>query len=249
MSENRESATSGIPDGHAAAKLTDVVAVNLTRVRETVADVCAREGRNADRVEILAVTKGHPMDAIFAAVSCGLLDVGENRVQEALAKHPSLPAGARMHMIGQLQTNKVNKAVGVFDSIQSMDRLDLLERVARRAGSLQLVQDIWIEVHLAGASARGGCSLEEAPELWGRAVEEPSLQPIGFMAMAGVGDPESQARGRFSQLRTVAQRLKRRDGTDPALSMGMSGDYAWAVAEGSTQIRLGSVLFGPRPQA
>jgi pyridoxal phosphate enzyme (YggS family) len=218
----------------------------LASVRERVVGACARAHRDPSEVEILAVTKTHPLETLLEALQEGLLDLGENRVQEALPKIAKLPQRARVHLIGRLQSNKVNKAVGAFASIESVDRRELLEKIARRAAALQVVQAVWIEVDIAQEEQKGGCPPEELGELWERGRQESSLQLVGLMGMVRLSDDEVAARARFAQLRRLAESLKRGDGQPPRLSMGMSRDFEWAVEEGSHQLRLGSVLFGPR---
>ncbi len=218
----------------------------LEKVREDIAAACARAGRSPEEVEILAVTKTHPIETLLEAVGEGLYELGENRVQEALPKIEALPPGVHVHLIGRLQSNKVNKAVGRFASIESVDHLDLLERIARRAAAIEVVQPIWIEVDIAEEPQKAGCPKEQTAELWERARQESSLEIVGLMGMVRLSDDEAQARRRFATLRRLAEGLRRRDGSPARLSMGMSRDYVWAIEEGSHQVRLGSVLFGPR---
>jgi pyridoxal phosphate enzyme (YggS family) len=218
----------------------------LEDVRARIADACTRAGRSPDEIEILAVTKTHPLETMLDAVQEGLIDLGENRVQEALPKIEGLPRSVRVHLIGRLQRNKVNKAVGRFASIESVDRPELLDRIARRARELHLVQAVWIEVDLAEEAQKGGCPKEEVGELWARSLAENSLQTLGLMGMVRLGDDERAARARFATLRRLAESLRREDQSPARLSMGMSRDFEWAVQEGSHQLRLGSVLFGLR---
>jgi len=218
----------------------------LASVRERVANACARAQRDPEEVEILAVTKTHPLDTLLQAVHEGLLDLGENRVQEALPKIAKLPASVRVHLIGRLQSNKVSKAVGAFASIESVDRLELLQKIARRAATLRIMQAVWIEVDIAEEEQKGGCPVQELTELWERSLQESSLQVVGLLGMVRLSDDESAARARFARLRRLAEDLRCKDGGPVRLSMGMSRDFEWAVEEGSHQIRLGSVLFGPR---
>jgi hypothetical protein len=218
----------------------------LASVRERIADACARAGRNPQDVQILAVTKTHPVEVLLQALQEGLVDLGENRVQEALPKLAKLPASARVHLIGRLQSNKVNKAVGAFASIESVDQLDLLAKIARRASKLGLVQPVWVEVDIAEEEQKGGCAPAEVDELWEKGLAESSLQMEGLMGMVRLGDDERSARARFARLRGLAEALRRKDARPALLSMGMSRDFEWAVQEGSHQLRLGSVLFGSR---
>lgn len=232
---------------------------NLRIVRERIAAACVACRRDAAQVQILAVTKTHPTALMLDAARAGLLDLAENRVQEALPKlaelRAAVAAGAlpaalrpRVHLIGRLQANKVNKAVGAFASIASVDRLELLQQLARRASSLGLVQDIWIQVNISRESQKGGCPPELTAALWAAALAEAPLAPLGLMTVGRLDAPEAEARAGFALLRGLAEPLLRRDGSPAGLSMGMSDDFEWAVLEGSTQVRLGSVLFGPRAQ-
>lgn len=219
----------------------------LARVREDVDAACARAGRAPDEVTIVAVTKGHPFEAMSTARAHGLVDLGENRIQDALPKLARIDAGARVHLIGQLQTNKVNKAVGAFASIMGVDRDDLFEKIVRRAATLEIVQPLWIQVNASDESQKGGCAPEAAPDLWGRALAASSVEPLGLMTMARFDAGEAELRATFARLRRLGETLRTRDGGAVALSMGMSGDYALAVEEGATHVRVGTALFGPRP--
>lgn len=218
----------------------------LERVRETIASACDRAGRPADDVTIVAVTKGHPFEAMTVARAHGLVDLGENRVQDALPKLDRIDADARVHLIGQLQTNKVNKVVGRFASIMGVDRDELLEKIAGRAERTDVVQPIWIQVNASGEEQKGGCAPEATADLWAEALETASVQPRGLMTMARFGADESELRTTFARLRHLGEALRTRDGDAPDLSMGMTEDYAIAVEEGATHVRLGTVLFGPR---
>jgi hypothetical protein len=222
------------------------LAARLESVRERIALACQRSGRDPGEVQILAVTKTHPIETLRSALGLGLHDLGENRVQEALPKIEALPAEARVHLIGRLQSNKVNKAVGRFASIQSVDRPDLLDRIARRAAEIDRVQEIWIQVDIAEEEQKAGCPPRQALELWEQALAHGSTSPQGLMGMVRIDDDERAARRRFTRLRELSEDLRSRDGGPAMLSMGMSRDFEWAVEEGSHLLRLGSVLFGAR---
>ena len=219
----------------------------LERVREAVGDACARSGRDASDVTIVAVTKGHPFEAMTTARAHDLVDLGENRIQDALPKLERIDDDARVHLIGQLQTNKVNKAVGAFASIMGVDRDDLFDKIVRRAATLETVQPIWIQVNASDEPQKGGCAPEATADLWHRALAAPSVEPLGLMTMARFGAEESELRATFARCRALADDLRTRDGAPLALSMGMSGDYELAIEEGATHVRLGTSLFGPRP--
>jgi len=219
---------------------------NLAQVRDQIAEACLRARRDPAEIHILAVTKRHPVSVLQQALACGLTDLAENRVQEALPKCGALPH-ARIHLIGQLQTNKVNKAVGVFASIASVDREDLLEKIARRASGQGLVQDIWIQVNATGEPQKGGAEPALASDLWAQARGLDGVRLRGVMAMGRLGDSEAGLRSSFSSVRDLAAGWTNADGEPAALSLGMSDDFPLAILEGATHLRLGTVLFGPRP--
>lgn len=217
---------------------------NLQRVRERIVDACARAGRPEGEVRILAVTKGHPVDAIHAAVGEGLIDVGENRVQELLEKLPAVEDSARVHLIGRLQSNKLNKVVGRVETITSVGRRSLVEKIGRRAAEIDLAQKILLQVNISGEEQKGGCEPAEVPDLWALARETEGIEALGLMGMARYDAEEAELRRSFSTLRKLSLDLSPNRRVE--LSMGMSGDYEIAVEEGATLLRLGSVLFGPR---
>jgi pyridoxal phosphate enzyme (YggS family) len=209
-------------------------------VLERLARVSARiaaTGRNPDEVAIIAVTKGFDVSVCRLALQAGLRSLGENRVQEALKKMDHVP-GADWHLIGHLQTNKVKQAAGRFALIQSVDSLRLAEAVARHSPS----QAVLIEVNIAREPQKSGAAPEDALEL---AVGVANLLDLqGLMGMGPVtGDPAPA----FNELRRLHDDVEQRVGKGlPVLSMGMSGDFEAALAAGSTMLRLGQALFGPR---
>lgn len=219
------------------------LARHLERARQRIAAAAGRAGRDPDSITLIAVTKGHPVSAMLEALDQGVMDLGENRIQDALPKLEQLEGTpARVHLIGQLQTNKVNKAVGRFASILSVDRMDLLTKIARRAAELELVQPVWVQVNTSGEARKAGCAPPEAAELVDAAGAADSLELRGLMTMAALGAEEAGLRRGFAGLRALRDRLCPGLG----LSMGMSGDFEVAVEEGATCVRLGTTLFGPR---
>jgi pyridoxal phosphate enzyme (YggS family) len=207
---------------------------NLKAVRERI----ARAGRNPDEVAIVAVTKGFGPDTCQAALDAGLKLLGENRVQEAVEKMETVK-GARWHLVGHLQTNKVKLAAGRFALIQSVDSHHLADALAR----INVEQQVLVEVNVAREVQRTGVDPAQAEELIEAVAEMLDLQ--GLMAM---GPAERDPRPAFDELRAIRDAAQQRLGKPlPILSMGMSGDFEVAVAAGSTMVRLGTVLFGPRP--
>ena len=231
-------------------------------IETRIAAAAARSGRGGDEIELLAVTKFHPIDAVRAAWDAGLRAFGESRVQEGegkfagfLAEHPS----ARLDMIGHLQSNKAKKAVALFSRIQSVDSSGLLLELNERARAAELRREVLLELHTGEESKEGFRDVEElyrALELLlskeGRRLEPSGgggLLPRGLMTMAPDSSDELLVRASFRTLRSALEGARSRFGLQrfDVLSMGMSGDYEAAVEEGSTLLRLGTALFGERP--
>lgn len=221
------------------------VAGRLRSVEEVVAQAQQRGGWSHP-VTIVAVTKTHGPDAVRAAVAAGIRAVGENRVQEAVAKMalvPELPV--EWHLIGSLQRNKVRQVIGRFALVHSLDRLELAEEFARRlpAGTRQRVL---VEVNCSGEAQKAGVVPDRLPALLDDLARFGGLAVEGLMTMAPfTADPVVQRRV-FRQLRELRDQAAGRGHRLPELSMGMSGDYPVAVEEGATMIRLGTILFGER---
>lgn len=207
---------------------------NLQRVRDRI----ARTGRDASEVTIVGVTKGFGPDACREAIAAGLTTLGENRVHEALTKMSEVE-GAEWHLIGHLQTNKAKLAAGRFALIQSVDSARLAEHIAR----LEPRQRVLVEVNVSREAQKTGVSPEEAVATAKAVAKNLDLQ--GLMAMGpGHGDPTPA----FAELRRIRDEAQQQIGQAlPVLSMGMSGDFEAALRAGSTMLRLGQVLFGPRP--
>lgn len=217
----------------------------LARVRETIARAQERGGWRHS-VTVIGVTKTHPASAVTAAIAAGLTDVGENRVQEALAKQAELgPVPVRWHLIGSLQRNKARQAVGRFALIHSVDRAELADELARRVAP-GTRQPVLVEVNCSGEPQKGGVEPAEAVDLVGRVVMSGSLEFRGLMTMAALSDDERIQRAAFGRLRDLKQRLEAAGTTVAEMSMGMSGDFPVAVEEGATMVRLGTILFGER---
>ena len=210
------------------------VSENLAKARERI----VRAGRDPDNVTIVAVTKGFDVSVCREAVSAGLNILGENRVHEALAKMDELP-DAEWHLIGHLQTNKARVAAGRFALIQSVDSIRLAEAIAKLAPA----QPVLVEVNVAREPQKSGADPDGALDVI-RGVSG-ILDLRGLMAMGpSQGDPTPA----FIELRTLRDQAEQSLGRAlPVLSMGMSGDFEAALAAGSTMLRLGQVLFGPRP--
>jgi PLP dependent protein len=221
----------------------------LPGIREAIERAAARSGRSARDVRIVAVTKGHPVAAIRAALDEGLRDVGENRVEALEERVPELAsAGVTWHMIGHLQSRKAARAVALADLIHSVDSLRLGERLSRAASDSGRTVNLLMQVNTAGEESKSGVPPEEALDTLGAMVELPGLEVRGLMTMAPFTDEEPVLRRAFSELRRIHEEAGCIGGyRGRELSMGMSNDFVVAVEEGSTIVRLGTALFGERP--
>jgi pyridoxal phosphate enzyme (YggS family) len=226
------------------------LAGNLRRVRDEIAAVQAREGLSGE-VRIVAVTKGQPAAAARAALDAGLPDIGENRVQEALAKQKELAdLPVLWHLIGHLQTNKAKHVPGCFTMVHSVDSARVADALAkhneRRGLGRQL--RVLVQVNVVGEEQKSGCRPEDAGSVAHSVSRHDQLRLDGLMTMAPFTDEETVQRRAFGALRRLREDLEKSGLRLPELSMGMSGDYRAAVAEGATILRLGTVLFGARPE-
>ena len=237
--------------------------MHLEAVRSRIARACGRVGRDPAGVEIVAVTKTHPVVRVSEAVQSGLLDVGENRVQEALAKQDEWQGPpVRWHLIGHLQRNKAKQAVGRFALIHSLDSIRLADALEQAAAAKDLTQDVLVQVNVAGEEQKDGVALNDAEALVRHVGGLPHLALKGLMTMAPLTEDANVQRETFRGLRKLRdelqaigngqsaidsqERLPIADSRLPVLSMGMSNDFEIAVEEGATLLRLGTVLFGER---
>jgi hypothetical protein len=223
------------------------IAENLEAVREKISAAALRSGRASSDVSLVAVSKTHPAEVILEAVEAGQDLFGENRVQEAIAKIPQLPGRLRWHLIGHLQSNKIRKALPLFELIHGIDSIDLARDVDRIADELGLFPKVLLEVNVSGEGSKHGFE----PSLLERQLEEllalPRLQMEGFMTMAPLAPDPEASRPHFRALCALRDRLAKHAGIPfSTLSMGMSGDYEVAVEEGATMVRVGSAIFGGR---
>lgn len=220
---------------------------NLAVLQERISAACRASGRGFQEVSLLPVTKNHPLDAVHFAARAGLAAVGENRVQEAHYKKDSYHGEMRWELIGHLQSNKAKQAVALFDRIQSVDSLKLLRRLDRFAGELGKTMPILIQCNAGEDPNKFGFKLESMGEALESALEADFLQPQGLMTIAPLDDDSEVAQRSFEALRALRDDLQQRFACHlPELSMGMTGDLEEAIAAGSTQIRVGTALFGAR---
>jgi pyridoxal phosphate enzyme (YggS family) len=226
----------------------DGLAARLAGVRAAIERAAERAGRGAATVRIVAVTKTHPPAAVAAALAAGLRDVGESYVQEARAKRAAVgTAGAVWHMVGGLQRNKVRAAVAVFDRVHSVDSVRLAAALGAAAADAGRRLPVLIEVNVGGERSKRGVAPGEVEALGQAVLGQPALALEGLMTVAPWSEDPERVRPCFRLLRELRDRAAARLGVElPHLSMGMSDDFAVAVEEGATWVRLGRVLFGAR---
>lgn len=224
---------------------------NVRQVKETIARAAREVGRDPAEITLVAATKVQTDDTVRAAIAAGITVCGENRVQEMTAHlEADAYAGAALHFIGHLQTNKVNKVVGRVDLIESVGSEHLLEAIEKEAAKLNIVQDILLEVNVGGEESKSGIAPGEVENLARKAREMPHVRLRGLMAIPPVAGPDGN-HGFFREMYQLYVDIKRKMDDNKSdidcLSMGMSGDYADAVREGATLVRVGTALFGARP--
>jgi pyridoxal phosphate enzyme (YggS family) len=218
---------------------------NYALVRERIEKACFRSSRPVSDVRMVAVTKTHPAETVQALIDMGITDIGENKVQEMEAKVPLLHGNYTMHMIGHLQTNKAAKAVALSGWIQSIDSVRLLEKVQTCAQTSNKKIRALVEVNTSGEPSKSGCTPDECYMLAERMVAGGILEFCGLMTVGPLGASETATRAAFQQLKKLGEQCK---GLSPVinLSMGMSLDFEWAIEEGATIVRIGSLLVGSR---
>lgn len=225
------------------------VAGRLARARSRIAIAAERSGRDPAAVRLIAVTKTVDAARVREVVALGVTDIGENRVQEAVAKREELPPSLRWHLIGHLQTNKAARAAGAFDAVHSIDAARVATALATRRPESLPPLEVLLEVELTGLPGHTGFKEHELEDAVREIAAIPRLRLCGLMTMAPPVEDAEGARPTFARLRTIRDDLEQRAAYRlPELSMGMSGDYEVAVEEGATMVRLGRALFGERPQ-
>ena len=225
--------------------MPDSLGARLQAVRQTIARSAERAGRDPSEVVLVTVTKGFPVARIREALAAGLRILGENRVQEALPKIDEIGrVNIDWHLIGHLQTNKVKFIENRFQMVQSLDSVGLAEALERRIRS---PLDVLIEVNIAQEPQKTGVSPAEMPDVAAAVNASARLRLRGLMTVAPMVDDPQTIRPVFRQLRALRDKTSQQLGVAlPVLSMGMTDDYAIAVEEGATMLRLGRALFGSR---
>ena len=230
------------------------LAGRLASVRERLARACAANGRRPEDVLLVAVSKFHPASDIAVVAAAGQRDFGENYVQEALEKRAELEADPlaadlRWHMIGHVQSRKAAQVAGAFVLIHTLDSVKLADALERRLAVTGALQPVLMEINIGGEPQKAGVLEKDAAALGEHVLAAcPHLSLRGLMCLPPVFDAGDAARPYFARLRRLGEDLRSRLGIAmPELSMGMSGDFAAAVAEGATIVRIGTDIFGPRP--
>ena len=226
------------------------IAKNIARIRADMEKAAKEAGRDPGEILLCAATKMNDADAVKAAVAAGVDCCGENRVQELTQKQPlGAYEGKPVHFIGHLQTNKVKQVVGKVELIQSVDRLPLLECIQKEAEKQGIRQDILLEVNIGGEESKSGFTKDEAMAAAAKMADFPNVHLKGLMAIPPVSEKPGQNCVFFAEMRQLAVdiRSKKYDNVSiECLSMGMSDDFADAIREGSTMIRVGTAIFGAR---
>ncbi len=224
------------------------IAANLALVTARIAEAAKASGRKPEQVRLVAVSKTHGADMVRQALKAGQLLFGENYVQESQVKIPEVGPGASWHFIGHLQSNKAKLAAELFDVIQSVDRVKLARALDRHSGEQGRRLGVLLQVNVGGEASKSGCTPDQAAPLAQEVANMANLELMGLMTMPPFFDDPEAARPYFARLRELAAKLA--PDLPPTamahLSMGMSGDFEAAIAEGATLVRVGTAIFGAR---
>ena len=226
------------------------IAANLQEIEQRIAAAAARAGRDSSEIRLLPVSKTKPPESVVEAHAAGYRRFGENKVQELTAKYEAL-AGVKheTHFIGHLQTNKIKEVVKYADCIESVDRLDLAEKLSRRLQTENKTIDILIQVNTSAEESKFGCKPEEAAALTEKIARLPALSIKGLMTIGIFSDDMDKVRLCFKLLQKIRQEIKAKNlpcVSMAVMSMGMTGDLEVAIEEGSTLVRVGTAIFGKR---
>jgi PLP dependent protein len=226
------------------------IAENLERVHEQIAQAASKAGRSVEDVELVAISKTHDAGKVREAVEAGQTLFGESRVQEARVKVPELPSSLRWHFVGHLQKNKIRHALPLFEMIHSVDSLALAEDINRIAEEEGLHPRVLLEVNVAGEGSKFGFQPNKLREELEKLLALSRLSILGLMTIPPVAEEAEASRSFFVQLRQLRDSVQTEFHVDLAqLSMGMTQDFAVAVEEGATLVRVGTAIFGERSRA
>jgi pyridoxal phosphate enzyme (YggS family) len=223
------------------------IAENLEHVRKQIAQAAAKAGRTAGEIELVTITKTHPPEKVREAIEAGQTLFGESRVQDARAKIPELPSNIRWHFVGHLQKNKIRHALPLFELFHSVDSLALAQEMDRIAADEGMRPRILLEVNVAGEGSKFGFAPDKLGEQMEALLALQRLSILGLMTIPPLANKAEASRRYFAQLRELRDRLQTEFHVDlPQLSMGMTQDFAIAVEEGATLVRVGTAIFGER---
>lgn len=224
------------------------IAENLNKINLRIAEAAREAGREPTEVRLVAVSKTKPVQAVQEAMAAGQAIFGENYLQEMRDKVGQAGPGPQWHFIGHLQSKKARQAAELAHVIQSVDRLKLINIISKRAVELDKQLGVLIQVNVGGEEQKSGCSEADAPALCQAVAEAPNLKLMGLMTMPPFFDEPERVRPIFARLRELALTLAPNlpQGSMDELSMGMSGDFEAAIAEGATLVRVGTAIFGSR---
>lgn len=228
-----------------------MIAERLAEIRARVDAACEASGRDPSEVELLAVSKGHPADAILEAHAAGQRCFGESYVQDwqGKAEDPAVLRldGLRWRFIGHLQRNKVRFVVGRVELIEAVGSLRLAAEIGRRAAATGRTQGVLLQVNVGGEASKGGFAIDELEGAFAELLAIDGLDPRGLMAIPPPREHAEASRADHRAVRALRDRLQAHGHPLPILSLGMSDDFEVAIAEGSTEVRVGTAIFGPRP--
>ncbi|MGA7838162.1 MAG: YggS family pyridoxal phosphate-dependent enzyme [Ignavibacteriaceae bacterium] len=223
-----------------------MIAENLKEVRRRINDKCRSVNRDPEEITLIAVSKYFGLDAITQVYDEGVLNFGENKAQELDAKFSELGDKISWHFIGNLQKNKVKYVIKSAKFIHSVTSVSLANEINKRAGTIDKIQKVLIQVKTSDEETKSGVAEEEASKLVLACREYKNLLPVGLMTMAPLTDDENLIRKSFSDLRKLRDRLNSQGFNLRELSMGMTSDFEIAIEEGATMLRIGSAIFGER---
>lgn len=233
--------------------MNEEIKTNIEKIKSQITAAEIAAGRKPGNVKLLAVSKFHPAESVFDAISAGQIDFGENRVQEACSKFPEIIEkfpNVNLHIIGQLQTNKVKKAVQIASMIESVDRLELVKEIEKQCAKIDKKIEILFEFHTGEESKSGYKTVESLEETLDFIAQgnAPHIIPKGFMTMAPLTENTDEIKKSFLMMKQAAEKMQEKynDFELTELSMGMSHDFKIAIEAGSTEVRVGTAIFGQR---
>ncbi len=226
------------------------ISENVAKILSEIRKAAIQAGRNPEEIQLCAATKTNDTAKVREAIRAGITVCGENRVQELTEKlSQNAYEGAEIHFIGRLQTNKVKQVVGKVSLIQSVDRMNLLQALQKEAAKQEICQDILLEVNIGREESKGGFAPEEIPEIVDKMVDFPNLRVVGLMAIPPISQNSGDNLKFFQEMCKLSVDITTKNSDNVCikiLSMGMSDDFADAIACGSTMVRVGTAIFGAR---